>query len=202
MLGCMNGSRAHGHPVGALRSTVAWALLGLVIERPGYGYELMQRFGRTYGDALALTSAKQFYNALETLRTRSLIEEIDASEVDAPPTRQPRPHYRATKEGMCAYEEWLLAEMEEERQRSRLFARQLAMLEPTAALEVLDEYEREWLTRADEATPAETSREALAERLVEGEEQTALEVRIAWIEYARNELRALIAGQGEGTEEG
>jgi DNA-binding PadR family transcriptional regulator len=195
----MDGSRAQGHPGGALRSSVAWALLGLVIERPGYGYELMRRFGRTYGDALALTSAKQFYNALESLRARSLIEEIDASHVELTPTRQPRPHYRVTEEGRRSYEEWLLAEMEEQRHRSRLFARQLAMLEPDAALEVLDEYEREWLTSAGEATPAETTREALAARLVESEEQTTLEVRIAWIEYARNELKALIAERGEET---
>jgi hypothetical protein len=88
--------------------------------------------------------------------------------------------------------------MEQERQRSRLFARQLAMLEPNAALEVLEEYEREWLSQADEATPAETAKEALAERLLEGEEQTSLEVRLAWIEYARNELNALLAEQADG----
>jgi DNA-binding PadR family transcriptional regulator len=194
----MDEGRAYSQPIGALRSSVAWALLGLVIERPSYGYELMQRFRRTYGDALALGSAKQLYNALQTLRVRSLIEELDASRLESTHTRHPRPHYRATDEGVRAYEDWLLVQMEEERQRSRLFARQLAMLEPAAALQVLDEYEREWLTRADEASPAETTREALAERLVEGEEQTALEVRIAWIEYARNELKTLIAEQGEG----
>lgn len=193
----MDGSGAYGQPAGALRSSVAWALLGLVIERPSYGYELMQRFRRTYGDALALGSAKQLYNALETLRTRKLIEETEETHPASAHSRHPKPHYRATKAGVQAYEEWLLVELEAERQRQRMFARQLAMLSPEAALEVLEEYEREWLTKANEASPAETSREALAERLVEGEEQTALEVRIAWIEFARTEIKALLAEQSQ-----
>jgi DNA-binding PadR family transcriptional regulator len=178
-----------------MRSSIAWALLGLVIERPSYGYELVQRFSRTYGDALALSSSKKIYTALDALRMRSLIEQAD--DPHSAPTRLPKPHYRATDEGVRAYEEWLLTQMEQERQRSRLFARQLAMLEPSAALEVLEEYEREWLSQADKATPAETAKEALAERLLEGEEQTSLEVRLAWIEYARNELQALLSGQAK-----
>lgn len=182
-----------------MRSPMAWALLGLVIEQPSYGYELLQRFRRVYGGALALSNPKHIYRLLDTLRLHKLIEETTPSLEEKPArNRLPKPHYRATEQGVHAYEEWLLVELEEERQRSRLFARQLAMLEPGAALEVLDEYEREWLTRADEATPAETTREALAERLIEGEEQTALEVRIAWIEYARNELKALLADHRRG----
>jgi DNA-binding PadR family transcriptional regulator len=181
-----------------LRSPVAWTVLGLVIERPSYGYELLQRYRRSYGETLALTNVNQIYTALDALRSRALIEEVPDPGAASTPTRRPRPHYRATEHGGRAYEEWLLTQMEEERQRSRLFARQLAMLEPSAALEVLDEYEREWLTQADEASPAQTAREALAERLVEGEEQTSLEVRLAWIEYARNELKALQADQGKG----
>lgn len=35
-----------------MRSPLNWALLGLVIQRPSYGYELVQRFERIYEDAL------------------------------------------------------------------------------------------------------------------------------------------------------
>jgi DNA-binding PadR family transcriptional regulator len=198
MLGQVNRIVTYDQHTGAaLRSRVAWMVLGLVIERPSYGYELLQRYRRAYGEMLPLTGVNQVYDALDALKRRSLIEQTR----DVPastPTRRPKPHYRATESGLRAYEEWLLIQLEEERQRSRQFARQLAMLEPGAALEVLDEYERAWLTEADEASPAETTREALAERLVEGEEQTALEVRIAWIEYARNELKTLIAEEANG----
>jgi DNA-binding PadR family transcriptional regulator len=190
----------------APRSLITWTVLGLVIERPSYGYELLQRYSRTYGQTQALTGVKQIYNALDALRSRSLIEQVREEDVrgadhDSTARRLPRPHYRATEDGVHAYEEWLLAQMEQERQRSRLFARQLAMLEPGAALEVLEEYEREWLSQADEASPAETAKEALAERLLEGEEQTSLEVRLAWIEYARNELKAVISEQADAAGE-
>ena len=35
-----------------MRSPVNWALLGLIIERPSYAYNLAQRFERRYGDTL------------------------------------------------------------------------------------------------------------------------------------------------------
>ena len=37
-----------GELTGSMQSPVNWALLGLVIERPSYAYELAQRFERTY----------------------------------------------------------------------------------------------------------------------------------------------------------
>jgi DNA-binding PadR family transcriptional regulator len=193
MLERMDRGGAYQHETSATRSPLAWALLGLIIERPSYGYELVQRFTRTYGDMITLSGAKRIYVSLDLLKGPGLIEEVSDPGSHATTARRPRPHYRATEAGVHAYEDWLLTQMQEERHRSRLFARQLAMLEPNAALEVLDEYEREWLTAAGEVTPAETTREALAERLLEGEEQTTLEVRIAWIEFARNELRTLLA---------
>lgn len=192
MVGHMKERSAHEQPIGTLRSSVAWALLGLVIERPSYGYELMQRFRRTYGETLALGSAKQHYNALETLRMHGLIEEVEGSRLDSTHTRHPRPHYEATQEGVRAYEEWLLTQMEEQHQQSRLFARQLSVLAPDAALEVLDEYEREWLAEADEIPPAEAERAGVAQRLAHEQEQMSLEARLTWIEYARNELKELI----------
>jgi DNA-binding PadR family transcriptional regulator len=183
--------------VGAMRSTIAWALLGLVIERPGYGYELAQRFRRVYGETLALSNITRIYTALDALRVRSLIEEIPEPEPELPPTRHPKPRYRATEQGVGAYQDWLFAQLDEERQRHRLFVRQIAMLEPEAALEVLDEYERECLGQTGEPSPPASEREVVAARLAEGEERLTLEVRLSWIEYARHELQALIGKRGE-----
>ena len=174
-----------------MRSSIAWAVLGLVIERPSYAWELVQRFRRTYGGMLVLSSHVRIYTALESLRVRSLIEEVQSSTPEAR-TRHPKPHYRATAHGVSAYQDWLFNQIEEERHRHRVFARQLAMLDPEAALEVIDEYERLCLTESDAVSPAETERESVAERLAEGEEQLNLEVRLAWIEYARNELTSLL----------
>jgi DNA-binding PadR family transcriptional regulator len=184
--------------VGAMRSSIAWALLGLVIERPSYGYELAQRFRRVYGDTLVLSNIKRVYEALNALMARSLIEEASEEPPGSSTTRSPRPRYRATDQGVGAYQDWLVNQMAEARQRSRLFARQLAMLEPHAALEVLGEYEREALADADEVSPADAQREGVAERLANEEEQMSLEVRLTWIEYARKELEALIEQQAMG----
>jgi DNA-binding PadR family transcriptional regulator len=182
---------------GEMRSTIAWALLGLLIQRPSYGYELVQRFKRVYGETLVLSSQTRIYTALESLRMRSLIEEVNMGEPDSSATRQPRPHYRATVDGMRAYEDWLLIQLEEERQRQRLFIRQLAVLQPDAALELIECYERECLKQADDALPATSEAEDMAERLAEEDEQLTLEARLSWIRYARRELTALAQQHAE-----
>ncbi|MFI5005662.1 MAG: PadR family transcriptional regulator, partial [Solirubrobacterales bacterium] len=197
----------------AMRSPVGWALLGLVIERPSYGYELMQRFERTYGNVLELSSPSQIYVALDTLGRKGLIEELPAEGAAAAGVvRQPKPHYRATAAGLRGYQEWLIAQMRSERRRSRLFARQLAALEPGAALATIERYEHACLQEAKEA-PAGGGREpavaaggseehahaagpaGLAARLVCEEERLAVGARLAWIEYARREFTALEGGR-------
>ncbi len=47
-----------------MRSPINWGVLGLLIERPGYGYDLFHRFERTYGELLELSSPSQIYKAL------------------------------------------------------------------------------------------------------------------------------------------
>lgn len=180
-----------------MRSPVSWALLGLVIERPSYGYELMQRFERTYGDALELSSPSQIYVALDTLGRHGLIEELPADTGASIGVRQPKPHYQATAAGLDSYQEWLIAQMRGERRRSRLFARQLAALEPRMALAAVERYEQACLREAHELPKAvveEPSAAAgLAARLAEEEERLAVGARLSWIAYARHEFAALAA---------
>ena len=109
-----------------MRSPIGWGVLGLLIERTGYGYDLVNRFERTYGDTIELSSPSQIYKALTALEDRGLIEKISPLEE----LRQPKPHYRATAAGLRDYQDWLLVQVTQERQRSSLFAIQLAMLEP------------------------------------------------------------------------
>jgi DNA-binding PadR family transcriptional regulator len=181
-----------------MRSPVSWALLGLVIQRPSYGYELVQRFERTYGDALELSSPSQVYTALDTLARKALIEEIPAGAGDGV-VRQPKPHYRATAAGEHDFQDWLVAQLHDERRRSRLFAHQLAVLPVREALAVVGRYEQECLKQASRAPMAATGEHSsegsspLASRLVDEEERLALDARLSWIEYARRELTALAA---------
>jgi DNA-binding PadR family transcriptional regulator len=189
----------------AMRSPVGWALLGLVIERPSYGYELMQRFERTYGDVLELSSPSQVYVALNTLGRNGLIEEQPAAEGSAAAVRhgrQPKPHYRATAAGLHEYQEWLIAQMRGERRRSRLFARQLAALDPQVALAAIARYEQACLQEACKTRLAAGGEDASAEgaglaaRLAGEEERLTVGARLAWIEYARREFTAVTEGRG------
>lgn len=181
---------------GQLRSPVSWALLGLVIHRPSYGYELVQRFERTHGDALSLSSISQIYTALDTLKRRGLIEEL-ATDEDSRAVRQPKPHYRATADGVREHREWLIGQLTEERRRSRLLVRQIAMLPPADGLAVIEQFERSCLREAAAARPneGEASSEgnnAIATRLLGEEHRLSAEAKLSWIAYARRQLTALL----------
>jgi DNA-binding PadR family transcriptional regulator len=189
-----------------MRSPVGWALLGLLIERPGYGYDLVQRFERTYGDALELSSPSQIYTALKGLEQRSLIELLPSEDRSADALRQPKPRYRATPEGLNRYQDRLISQVHEERRRSRLFARQLAILDPHAALTVIERYEESCLqepTRAlaERSLSSSGGTSAFASRLIAEEARLATGTTLQWIEYARRELQAIINAQQAPTQE-
>lgn len=168
-----------------MRSQVNWALLGLVIRRSSYAYELVHRFERSYGNSIELSSPSQVYVALDTLESKGLIRKVQRTP-DAPGSRQPKPHYRVTPEGVLCFQEWLVAQAEQERTRSRLFTVQLAMLPADRALAVLDRYESACLEAAsDRPAGRETRTLGLAERLTLEDDRVTLEARLAWIQYAR-----------------
>jgi DNA-binding PadR family transcriptional regulator len=179
----------------AMRSPVNWAVLGLTIERPSYGYEILQRFERNYGELLRLSSPSQIYTALDSLTGRGMIE-ATSEPPDGVASRQPKLHYHATEDGIQRYQEHLMGQAEEDRRRASLFARELAALAPAAALTVLDRYEQLCLAQATRAQPANApgasdGSPTLADRLAAEEERLAMEAKLPWIEYARRELRGL-----------
>ncbi len=107
----------------------------------------------------------------------------------------------ATAEGVRDYQQRLIAQMREDFRRSRLFARQLAVLagEPELALDVIESYGQACLEEAGDALLPEVEdvcadRSAgLAERLVSQERRLAMEARLPWVDYARREFKALAA---------
>jgi DNA-binding PadR family transcriptional regulator len=181
-----------------LESPVQWALLGLVIERPSYGYELATRFERVYGGELRLSSTSYAYTALQALEERDLVERVAGTGSD----RQPKPIYRATAAGMAAFEEQLVAEVSEERRRSRVSARKLAVLahEPEVALALIGRIREACLKEAVRSAPPSpgTVEELdlatrLGVRLSAEEGRLALDAKLAWLDYAARELKALQA---------
>ncbi|MGA2162991.1 MAG: PadR family transcriptional regulator [Solirubrobacteraceae bacterium] len=184
-----------------MRSPVYWALLGLVIERPSYGYELIARFERVYGDILSISGDSQIYNALNVLEGRSLIGgTLVASPVSSGTDRQPKRHYRATDLGREGYRAQLVEQMRESRRHSQRLARQLAVFarRPQMALDVIDGIEEVCLEEAIRAPipspsprSAAGSGSALVDRLAGEESRLAMEATLPWIEYARATFKAL-----------
>jgi DNA-binding PadR family transcriptional regulator len=182
-----------------MQSPVNWALLGLVIERPSYAYELAHRFERTYEGALSLSSVSHVYTALTTLKNRALVVEIPGTRTG----RQPKPRYRATTKGLEEYRGWLLGQLSDDRRRQRLFVLQLAALtrNPQAALEIVADYERACLAEAGNAPirredgAATEGNSPLVARLIAEEHRLAVGAKLAWVQYARQELNALAQAQ-------
>ena len=190
----MESARVNDRGAGAMRSPINWALLGLLIQRLSYGYELVQRFERTYGDTLALSSRSQIYTALDSLARRKLIEYAQEERV-GDPVRQPKLHYKATQHGICSYERWLVEQVSDDERRSRVIAQHFATLLPEHALRVLERCAEVCLDVAGRLAPEKDLRgehaTALAERLAGEEERLRAGAVLNWIEYARSELGAL-----------
>jgi DNA-binding PadR family transcriptional regulator len=180
---------------GPMQSPVNWALLGLVIERPSYAYELAQRFDRTYDGALSLSSTSHVYTALGALEDRGLIEEVPGSGTG----RQPKPCYRASDGAVEHYQRWLISQLAEERRRQRLFAMELAALmsDPDVARGVIDGYEQACVQDGGDSPLRPTDDSAgeagspLARRLACEQNRLAVGASLEWIQYVRRELKAL-----------
>ncbi len=191
----MRGER-HAAP---MQSSVNWALLGLVIERPSYAYELARRFERTYGAVLSLSSVSHIYTALHALESRSLVREIPGTRVG----RQPKPRYEATVVGVEGYAQWLAGQLDEDRRRQGLFVLALSTFtqNPRGALEILARYERACLAEAGKTSLPRRDAggnhvSSLSERLLNEETRLALGARLEWVQYARRELNALAGARG------
>jgi DNA-binding PadR family transcriptional regulator len=196
------GSAPERRAQAPMTSAVNWALLGLIIERPSYAYELAQRFERIYDGVLSLSSVSHVYVALDVLKGRSLIEEVPGASGTG---RQPKPRYRATGTGSEEYRARLVRQVSEDRRRQRLFAVQLAALtrKPQSALEVMSRCEQACseevdripipMRNGDQSQNGGTGHDVseLIERLISEENRLAVAAMRQWLQYVREELEAL-----------
>jgi DNA-binding PadR family transcriptional regulator len=172
-----------------MQSPVNWALLGLIIERPSYAYELARRFERVYEGALSLSSVSHIYMALPALLERELIEEIDGE----PGGRRSRRRYRATELGCDEHARWVVRQVAEERRRQRVLVTQLGTVahEGRRALELLDAYEQACLREMVAAPPGDArtaGTTGLVRRLLDEEARLGVAAKLRWVQYARSEL--------------
>ncbi len=193
--GKASGDATEHNDATPMRSPVNWALLGLIVERPSYAYDLAQRFERRYGEVLPLSNVGHIYTALGVLVGRTLVEEIPGTRAG----RQPKPHYRTTPLGMSEYRGWLVGQLGEDRRRNQMFVLALGALtnEPEQMLEVIKGYERACITEGMGTSISGTqetsldSAPALLGRLGEEENRLAVGAKLEWVEYARQELKKL-----------
>ena len=177
-----------------MKSPVNWALLGLIIERESYAYELAQRFRSTYREALSLSSTSHIYTALSVLERRSLVEPVPGT----PTGRQPKPTYRATAPGIESYADWLVGYAREERRGQVLFVLGLSALarNPDQVAEVLDRYEQAWLAQDDfkvDGAADGPGAELVIRSLSEEKELTAA-AKLSWVRQVRQALEELVPG--------
>jgi DNA-binding PadR family transcriptional regulator len=165
------------------------AVLGLVIQRPSYGYELDTRFKRVFGlpawDWVVSPSA--IYNALNDLQRRELIEPFTP---EASTTRQPKTHYRATPEGAREMRQFLETPLPADPSQADFLIRINLGLEfsRNGLISMLEEYANTCLRTLNElATSAEA--DSLYERLARKQRQLIVQAQLSWVDYALAEIR-------------
>lgn len=194
-----SGTRSAGrgwNPERALQASVNWAVLGLVIEKPSYGYEIGRRFLTRFADFMP-ASLSNIYTTLDRLVRMGLVEPTHAQAATVS-GRQHKLHYRATSEGARAYRTWLARRLREVDDRSELLLRLLSVcLRGVPALdEVLGRYEAECLEeqRQLEAQPSHVASgdpelmPQLLGRMVQDERRTMLAAQLDWVRRTRAEL--------------
>lgn len=172
-----------------MKASAKYAVLGLLLERPSYGHELLARFREAFGGNGWAVSAQALYGALDRLERDRLIEPAGAERGAS--RRQPRRPYVATAAGAAELRRFLDAPMGAEPTRAELLVRlRCAGGHDAGALaRMLDAHElacRDELRRiAGGARPA-----ALAELLAREQRRLGVEARLAWVAYARRQLHA------------
>jgi DNA-binding PadR family transcriptional regulator len=187
----------------ALRSQVACAVLGLVIEKPSHGYEIGQRFDRRFGGFLSV-GRSSIYAALASLMEAGLIEKMSSrSTTGVSRGAKAGASYKATARGARAYRGWLAERVRNDPQRVEMLGRMMlaGVHSVEAALDFVGRYERECVREAQELSRPAGGAAAgcsgvpgIVERLLIEERRRMIDAQLAWITYARAELRAVSAG--------
>jgi len=180
------------------------AVLGLVIQRPGYGYQLEQRVKERFGSAQFVASS--IYKALGRLEKDELIRVVGGSEeieMDGA-ERQRRIKYEATPQGVGYFRDWLRASSSVPLVREELQLR-IAFCEPhelprlieiihgeeQVCLAMLNDFQRTMREgeRVDGGARHEWSR--LMDMAVDHAEASFWDARIRWLQDVRVFLEGL-----------
>jgi DNA-binding PadR family transcriptional regulator len=177
-----------------------FAVLGLLVERRGYGYELVQRLEERAGAALRVRQGA-VYRALRELEREDLARSAPHERDVATESERANPRivFEATDKGVSVFREWLGAPVRSDPFRHELTLKvALSRLEDAPTLlGVIEDYEISCLERLEseygsaDAAPAA----ACADWLTAGALTRELELRLlnAELEWVRDLRRAVAA---------
>jgi DNA-binding PadR family transcriptional regulator len=115
---------------------VKHAVLGLLVERRGYAYEVSQRLDERLGPHLAVTEGT-VHSAMKTLRNAGHIEEVRRSWRGA----QAAVWHAATDAGAAHYDEWMNETVAREPVRGELYLK-FAMIDTRRLPRLREQFER------------------------------------------------------------
>ena len=186
--------------------SVKYAVLGLLAQRRGYGYDLVQRFEEQVGPAWQL-NAGAIYVALDKLEQEGLVRPVVAVP-EAPATRRrtargaPRVIYEATPQGLERFEHWMDGASSMSPLREELHLK-LALSQPRnlrRLIELTYEQEQACLERLeqylggasfDELVGAAQPWPAIASVMVRDAEVAHLQATVEWLRRIREAMRWL-----------
>jgi DNA-binding PadR family transcriptional regulator len=187
--------------------SVKYAVLGLLAQRRGYGYDLVQRFEEQVGPAWQL-NAGAIYVALDKLEQEGLVRPIGADDDGAPVTRRrtargaPRVIYEATPQGLERFEDWMATRSARSPLREELHLK-LALSQPRnlpRLIELTYEQEQACLERLaqhlggatfDELLASAQPWPAVASVMVRDAEVAHLQATVEWLRRIREAMRWL-----------
>jgi DNA-binding PadR family transcriptional regulator len=194
------------------------AVLGLVIERPGYGYQLAQRLEERFGSSGFAPSG--VYSALDQLSRDELVR--SAGELGAGPSRRgaPRTIYEATEDGVEHFEAWMLGSSSAPPLRDELHMK-IALCRPHNVSRLIDMVTgqevvclgrlRDLKRQSDQAPTSSRDWPRLMRMLAADAEVAFWNARIEWLQSAHELLEQLrddreapqvsgFASRGRGTD--
>ncbi len=185
------------------------AVLGLVIERPGYGYDLARRLRERFGSSgFAPTGV---YSALDQLRAEALVRNAGSRADGANERAAPRTIYEATPKGIDHFEQWMLGGSSLAPVRDELYMK-IALSKPhnlSRLIELAQAQESDCLARLEDLRrPTMRSRGTpgvwpdVALLLVRDAEIKQLQARVEWLQKARVVMDKLNGAQGKSAARG
>jgi DNA-binding PadR family transcriptional regulator len=179
-------------PSGSVRAV----LLGLVLERPGYGYELANRLVDRLGETWQFATT-DIYRLLDALEKEGLLR---ACEERRPRRKQTHLVYHPTALTARALSDWIETLSPREPIREGIRAKVVAAREQDARslLLALKEYERECLTLARLVPPA-TNVPAWCGLVIDCSRDAVdaqLRNEIEWSRRTRHRIEEHLAGRG------